>query len=94
MATFAGGEIETFVGLPSSGHLTILNGSSSSSRVPGRPPTSQFRSWTPLPVAQALLDASWRGIHIRDVLEQDYLQDEKIPDRTPEAGETPHTSHR
>jgi hypothetical protein len=88
------GEIETFVGPPELGHLTTLNGSSSSSSSARETPDIAVQELDSLPVAQALLDASWRGIHIRVVLEEDYLQDEKIPDRSPEAGETPHTSHR
>ncbi|MGH8902493.1 MAG: phospholipase D-like domain-containing protein [Egibacteraceae bacterium] len=41
-----------------------------------------------LPIAQALIDARWRGVAVRVVLEQDYLQDRQQPRATPRAGET------
>jgi hypothetical protein len=34
-----------------------------------------------LPTAQAILDARWRGVSVRIVLEQDCLQDERSPTR-------------
>jgi hypothetical protein len=41
------------------------------------------------PIAQAILDASWRGLDIKLVLEQDYLREEKLPKPPrPNAGET------
>lgn len=90
MATFAGGEIEAFVGPPELGAsddleqviIKFIEGATETLDI-------AVQELDSLPIAQALLDASWRGIDIRIVLEQDYLQDEKIPDGTPEAGETP-----
>jgi phosphatidylserine/phosphatidylglycerophosphate/cardiolipin synthase-like enzyme len=39
------------------------------------------------PIAQAILDARFRGVDVRVVLEQDYLCTPKLPDLTPRAGE-------
>jgi phosphatidylserine/phosphatidylglycerophosphate/cardiolipin synthase-like enzyme len=39
-------------------------------------------------IAQALIDARWRGVLVRVVLEQDYLQDEEQPKVVPRPGET------
>jgi hypothetical protein len=90
MATFAGGEIEAFVGPPELGAsddleeviIKFIEGATETLDI-------AIQELDSLLIAQALLDASWRGVAVRIVLEQDYLQDEKIPDGTPEAGETP-----
>lgn len=39
------------------------------------------------PIAQAILDASWRGVSVRMFLEQDYLANEKTPKVKPKQGE-------
>ncbi len=39
-------------------------------------------------IAQALIDARWRGVAVRVVLEQDYLQDEEELKADPRPGET------
>lgn len=41
-----------------------------------------------LPIAQAILDAAWRGVSVRMVVEQDYLQDKKPPLDDPNPGES------
>jgi len=40
------------------------------------------------PIAQALLDAIWRGVKVRIFLEQDYLANSKPPHVRPRSGET------
>ncbi len=40
------------------------------------------------PIAQAILDASWRGVSVRMFLEQDYLASDKVPEVRREQGET------
>lgn len=90
MASFAGGKIEAFVGPTELGAaddleqviIQFIQGASETLDV-------AVQEIDSLPIAQALLDAAWRGVDVRIVLEQDYLQDEKLPDDTPEAGETP-----
>lgn len=43
-----------------------------------------------IPIAQALLDARWRGVSVRIVVEQDYLEEGEVPsaDAKPRPGET------
>jgi phosphatidylserine/phosphatidylglycerophosphate/cardiolipin synthase-like enzyme len=40
------------------------------------------------PIAQAILDARWRGVSVRAFLEQDYLARDDLPPATPRADET------
>jgi phosphatidylserine/phosphatidylglycerophosphate/cardiolipin synthase-like enzyme len=41
------------------------------------------------PIAQALINAKWRGVDVRIILEQDYLASRTIPKAAPMDGETP-----
>lgn len=41
-----------------------------------------------VPIAQAILDARWRSVRVRIVLEQDYLEDEELPKVELKPGET------
>jgi len=41
------------------------------------------------PIAQAIINAKWRGVRVQMIMEQDYLARDKIPRATPRAGETP-----
>ena len=40
------------------------------------------------PVAQAIINAKWRGVDVRMILEQDYLASDKTPKANPKEGET------
>ncbi|MDP8254514.1 MAG: phospholipase D-like domain-containing protein [Candidatus Alcyoniella australis] len=40
-------------------------------------------------IAQAIIDARWRGVNIRLFLEQDYLESDKLPSATPKGDESP-----
>ena len=40
------------------------------------------------PVAQAIINAKWRGVDVRMILEQDYLASDKVPKANPKEGET------
>jgi len=40
------------------------------------------------PIAQAIINAKWRGVNVRIILEQDYLASGKIPKAKPKEGET------
>ncbi|HEY7755648.1 MAG TPA: phospholipase D-like domain-containing protein [Actinomycetota bacterium] len=90
MAVFAGGKIEAFVG------PTELGASDDLEQVivdfigdATQTLDVAVQELDSLPIAQALLDARWRGVRIRVVLEQDYLQDESLPPVAPEPGESP-----
>jgi len=89
MTSFAGGDIEAFVGPPELGaaddlEQTIISfiGAATESL------DIAVQELDSLPIAQAILDARWRGVLVRLVVEQDYLQDEKLPNATPKPGET------
>ena len=41
------------------------------------------------PIAQAIINAKWRGVRVRMIMEQDYLASDKIPKDRKRAGETP-----
>lgn len=47
------------------------------------------------PIAQAIIDARWRGVKVRMIIEQDYIYSDKPPKATAKAGETkPDAVHR
>ncbi len=91
MATFAGGTIEGFVGPADLGAaddleqviVEFIAGAEDSLDIAVQELDSR-------PIAQAILDARWRGVSIRLVLEQDYLEEERVPvqDAVPRPGET------
>jgi phosphatidylserine/phosphatidylglycerophosphate/cardiolipin synthase-like enzyme len=90
MAEFAGGKIEAFTGpyeLGASDNLeaVIID-------FIDRAKQSLFIAVQELdsePIAQAIINAKWRGISVRMILEQDYLAGDKIPKASPKQGETP-----
>ncbi|MET9344752.1 phospholipase D-like domain-containing protein [Nonomuraea sp. NPDC003804] len=88
MTMFAGGKIEAFVGPTELGaaddleHVIIdfINGAQRSLDIAVQELDSE-------PIAQAVLDARFRGVDVRMVLEQDYLVSAKLPKIIPRAGE-------
>ncbi len=89
MAEFAGGKIQGFVG------PTELGGADDLEAViidfiaqAEKSLDIAVQELDSLPIAQAILDAAWRKVSIRMVLEQDYIQDEELPKVKPKAGET------
>jgi len=89
MATFADGKIEAFVGPAELGAADNLEQVIVDF-------ISQARETLDLavqeldsePIAQAILDARWRGVSVQLFLEQDYLQDDDLPVVTPRDGES------
>lgn len=89
MAEFAGGEIEAYVGPTELGApddleqviVEFISGAKHSLAL-------AIQELDSMPIAQAILDAAWRGIDVRLVLEQDYLQEEDVPKPRVRAGET------
>lgn len=89
MASFAGGKVEGYVGpqeLGASDNLeevivSFIDGAKKTLHIAVQEVDS-------LPIAQAILDASWRGVAVRMVLEQDYLEEEKLPPAKKKSGET------
>src|SRR6266508_2168630 len=93
MASFAGGKIEAYVGPPDLGAADdlerviadFIGGAKSSLDIAVQEIDSR-------PIAQAILDARWRGVRVNIFLEQDYLRSDivgsppKAP--TPKNGET------
>ncbi len=90
MAKFAGGKIEAFAGpheLGASDNLEdaiidFIEGARQTLFIAVQELDSE-------PIAQAIIDAKWRGVDIRMVVEQDYLAGNKIPKAIPKQGETP-----
>ncbi|MEU7900728.1 phospholipase D-like domain-containing protein [Nonomuraea sp. NPDC049152] len=88
MTMFAGGKIEAFVGpteLDAADNLEqviidFINGAQRFLDIAVQELDSE-------PIAQAILDARFRGVNVRVVLEQDYLVSAKLPKITPKAGE-------
>ncbi|MGV9302527.1 MULTISPECIES: phospholipase D-like domain-containing protein [unclassified Nonomuraea] len=88
MTMFAGGKIEAFVGPTELGaaddleHVIIdfIDGAQRSLDIAVQELDSE-------PIAQAVLDARFRGVDVRMVLEQDYLVSAKLPKIIPRAGE-------
>lgn len=89
MAEFAGGKIETFVGPTELGApddleqviVDFIAGAKDSLAL-------AVQELDSMPIAQAILDAAWRGVDVRLVLEQDYLQEETVPKPKVRAGES------
>ncbi|MDQ3729664.1 MAG: phospholipase D-like domain-containing protein [Actinomycetota bacterium] len=91
MPSFAGGKIEAYAGPTDLGApddleaeiVDFIAGASSSLDVAVQELDSDS-------IAQAILDARWRGVDVKLVLEQDYLREEGLPKKPPkpEAGES------
>lgn len=90
MADFAGGKIQAFVGPQELGTqdnleqeiIRFIQGAQHSLDIAVQELDSE-------PIAQAILDARWRGISVRMFLEQDYLARDRLPSATPQEDETP-----
>jgi phosphatidylserine/phosphatidylglycerophosphate/cardiolipin synthase-like enzyme len=90
MAAFAEGTIEAFAGpveLGASDNLEeviirFIDGSRETLFIAVQELDSE-------PIAQAIINAKWRGVTVRMVLEQDYLASDNIPRATPRQGESP-----
>ena len=88
MAAFAGGKIEAFVGPRDLGAaddleqviVGFIDGAKESLDMAVQELDSE-------PIAQALIDARWRGVSVRAFLEQDYLLSPKLPSAKARAGE-------
>ena len=89
MTSFAGGKLEAFVGPTELGAaddleqviVSFIEGARVSLDVAVQELDSE-------PVAQALIDARWRGVAIRAFFEQDYLLSDKLPSASPRGGES------
>ncbi len=89
MARFADGRIEAFVGPKELGAADNLEGVIVSFIEEAKESLDiAVQELDSMPIAQAILDASWRGVSTRVVLEQDYLQEKKRPELTQGPGET------
>ncbi|MFI6395936.1 phosphatidylserine/phosphatidylglycerophosphate/cardiolipin synthase family protein [Nonomuraea sp. NPDC050540] len=88
MTVFAGGKIEAFVGPTELGAadnleqviIDFIGGAKRFLDIAVQELDSE-------PIAQAILDARFRGVDVRMVLEQDYLISAKLPNIAPKAGE-------
>jgi phosphatidylserine/phosphatidylglycerophosphate/cardiolipin synthase-like enzyme len=91
MATFAGGKIEAYVGPKDLGApddlekviVDFIGGATESLDIAVQELDSE-------PIAQAILDARWRGVSVKIVVEQDYLREKSLPSKPPKPaqGET------
>src|SRR6266508_1352503 len=93
MASFAGGKIEAYVGPPDLGAaddleqviVDFISAAKSSLDIAVQEIDSR-------PIAQAILDARWRGVRVNIFLEQDYLRSDLLgtPPKAPapQPGET------
>jgi phosphatidylserine/phosphatidylglycerophosphate/cardiolipin synthase-like enzyme len=91
VAEFAGGKIEAFAGPTDLGApddlekvvVDFIAGAKSSLDIAVQELDSE-------PIAQEILDATWRGVSVKLVLEQDYLREARLPapPPKPKAGET------
>jgi phosphatidylserine/phosphatidylglycerophosphate/cardiolipin synthase-like enzyme len=89
MADFAGGKIQAFVGpqeLKAKDNLEkviveFIGQAEKSLDIAVQEVDSEA-------IAQAILDARWRGVKVRMFMEQDYLARDKIPKATPRSNET------
>jgi phosphatidylserine/phosphatidylglycerophosphate/cardiolipin synthase-like enzyme len=93
MPTFAGGKIEAYAGPADLGApddlekviVDFIGGANVALDIAVQELDSE-------PIAQAILDARWRGVSIQIVLEQEYLCEESLPDEKhrpkPAAGES------
>ncbi|HEX6388919.1 MAG TPA: phospholipase D-like domain-containing protein, partial [Solirubrobacteraceae bacterium] len=90
MASFAQGKIEAFVGPRELGAaddleqviVAFIEGAKESLDIAVQELDSEV-------IAQALIDARWRGVSVRAFLEQDYLLSPKLPKATPRRNEAP-----
>ncbi|MEJ2155168.1 MAG: phospholipase D-like domain-containing protein [Desulfobacteraceae bacterium] len=89
MAVFAGGKIETYAGpkqLGASDHLeTVITD------FIGRAKHTLFIAVQELdsePIAQAIIDARWRGVTVRMIIEQDYIARDELPKIKAKEGES------
>lgn len=89
MAVFAGGKIEAYVG------PAELGGSDNLEQVIidfiARARRTLYIAVQELdsgPIAQAIIDARWRGVKVRMIIEQDYIAASKLPKATAKAGES------
>jgi phosphatidylserine/phosphatidylglycerophosphate/cardiolipin synthase-like enzyme len=99
MASFAGGKIQAYIGPPELGAADDLEQvivdfiAGAKTRL-----DIAIQELDSRPIAQAILDARWRGVKVTVFLEQDYLRSDlagnplKLP--TPRAGETPEEALR
>ncbi|HEV2061173.1 MAG TPA: phospholipase D-like domain-containing protein [Solirubrobacteraceae bacterium] len=89
MASFANGKVEAFVGPREFGAaddleqviVSFIEGARASLDVAVQELDSEA-------IAQALIDARWRGVSVRAFLEQDYLLSAKLPNAKPKANES------
>lgn len=89
MTAFAGGKIEAFVGPRELGAaddleqviVDFIAGARESLDLAVQELDSE-------PIAQALIDARWRGVSVRGFLEQDYLLSAKLPSAKPRSQES------
>lgn len=89
MATFAGGKIEAYVGPAELGAgdqlevkiVEFINKANHSLFIAVQELDNEH-------IAQAIIDASWRGVTVRMYMEQSYLQRDGLPSATPKASET------
>lgn len=89
MADFAGGKIQAFAGPPELGApdnlenviVDFIAGANKRLDIAVQELDSE-------PIAQAILDASWRGVSVRMFMEQDYLASEDPPEAKSKEGET------
>jgi hypothetical protein len=90
MAKFAGGKIKAFAGPRELGArddlcaviVNFIDGAREALFIAVQEVGSE-------PIAQAVIDARWRGVEVKMIVEQDYLASDKIPKATAQAGETP-----
>ena len=95
MAAFAGGKIEAFVGPSELGAadqlerviVDFIAGAEHSLDIAVQELDSE-------PIAQAILDARFRGVSVRMVLEQDYLLAARVPTVRARQGEDEATARR
>jgi len=89
MAMFAGGKIEAFAGpaeLGASDNLeTVIIDFIKRARHTLFIAVQELDSE---PIAQAIIDARWRGVTVRMIIEQDYIARDALPNATPQSGET------
>ena len=89
MAIFADGKIEAFAGPAELGAadnledvlIEFIDGARHALYIAVQELDSE-------PVAQAVINARWRGVDVRMIVEQDYLAGDRIPKVTPGPGET------
>lgn len=89
MSDFAGGRIQAFVGPRELGAADDLEAVIVDFIAAAEDTLDvAVQELDSLPIAQALIDARWRGVAVRMIVEQDYLQDEQELKAEPRPGET------